>query len=123
MAGEPETEVLEDARKRAEALGAHALIVVETSSTYQPPAVIYEPWPPQFPWYYDRWYGYRYWFYPVYPYPYGIERTLPGGNVYVVRSIAIRFEEREPGDGARHARGAQQTLRRESHGTHAALLP
>lgn len=100
LPGEPETDVLEDARTRAQALGAHAVIVQETTSYYQPPIVVDDPWPPQLPWYYDRWYGYRYWFRPqFYPY-YPAERVLPGGLVYVIRSVAIRFEvEKTPSEG------------------------
>jgi len=97
LPGQPETEVLEDARKRAQALGAQAVLVQDTSSFYQPPVVFEEPWPARYPWYYDRWYGYRYLFHPP-PYPfYSAEHVLPGGLVYVVRSVAIRFEvEKEP---------------------------
>ncbi len=90
--GEPETAVLEDARERAARIGADAIIVQESSRVYQPPIVAYDPWPPYLPWYYGRCYGYPYWFCPspfVFgPYPY----TLPGGNAYTVRSIAIRFK-------------------------------
>lgn len=100
LPGEPKTDVLEDARTKAQALGAHAVIVQETTSYYQPPVVIDDPWPPQLPWYYDRWYGYRYLFRPqLYPY-YPAERVWPGGLVYVVRLVAIRFEgEKMPSDG------------------------
>ncbi len=93
LPGEPETEVLEDARERAKQIGAQAIIVYDTASQYQPPVVIEDPWPPQLPWYHDRWYGYRYWFHPS-PFAYApVDRVLPGGQVYVVRSIAIRFSE------------------------------
>lgn len=89
--GEPETEVLEDTRERAQKLGAHAIVVQETTRHYQPPVVVEDPWPPQWLWYYDRWYGYRYWFHPpAFPY-YPAARVFPGGQVYIVRSIAIRF--------------------------------
>ncbi|MCC6535704.1 MAG: hypothetical protein IT531_24395 [Burkholderiales bacterium] len=90
LAGEPETSVLEDARRRAGELGADAIIVVESSSVYQPPVIVYEPWPPYLPWYHDRWHGYRFWYYPP-PFPYGPEPQLPGGHVYTVRSIAIKY--------------------------------
>jgi hypothetical protein len=94
VAGEPETAVLEDARERAAKIGADAIIVQDSSSVYQPPVVVYDPWPAYMPWYYDRWYGYGYpfWFYPS---PFGFEaytHTLPGGNAYTVRSIAIKFK-------------------------------
>jgi hypothetical protein len=90
--GEPETAVLEDARERAAKIGADAIIVQDSSSVYQPPIVIYDPWPPYLPWYHDRWYGYPYWYYPS-PFAFGPQtHTLPGGHAYTVRSIAIRFK-------------------------------
>ena len=88
--GEPEPELLEDARKRAQEIGADAIIVVQSSSVYQPPVIIYDPWPPYLPWYHDRWRGYRYWYYPP-PFPYPEVTTFAGGNVYTVRSIAIKY--------------------------------
>ena len=96
VAGEPETAVLEDARERAAKIGADAIIVQESSSVYQPPVVMYDPWPAYMPWFYDRWYGYGYpfpyWYYPP-PFAFGpYMHTLPGGNAYTVRSIAIRFK-------------------------------
>lgn len=92
VAGEPETALLEDARTQAKKLGANAIIVLETTSTYQPPVVIYDPWPPLLPWYQDRWRGYRYGYFPP-PFPYAYEpRIWPGGNAYTVRALAIRFK-------------------------------
>ena len=91
LIGEPEPQLLEDARTKAAAIGADAIIVVETSSIYQPPVIAYEPWPPYLHWYHDRWRGYRYWYFPP-PYPYFPEpMSLPGGNVVTVRSIAIKY--------------------------------
>jgi hypothetical protein len=91
MIGEPEPTVIEDARKRAREIGADALIVVDSSSVYQPPVLVYDPWPPYLPWYQDRWHRYHFGLYPP-PYAYGLAPPpLPGGNVHTVRSIAIRF--------------------------------
>jgi hypothetical protein len=88
--GETEPSVLEDARERARVLGADALIVLDVDRNYQPPVVTYDPWPPFLPWYYDRWHG-RYWPYPS-PFLYGWDtHTFPGGTVYTVRSLAIRY--------------------------------
>ena len=95
--GEPETSVLEDARERARQLGADAIIVQESGAVYQPPVVMYDPWPPYLPWHHDRWYGYPYWHgYPSWHYPspfmFGPQtHALPGGYAYTVRSIAIKF--------------------------------
>ena len=91
LIGEPEPDLLEDARKRAAAIGADAIIVIETSSVDQPPVIVLDPWPPYLPWYQDRWRGYRYWNFPP-PYAYSLgPMTLPGGKTYTVRSIAIKY--------------------------------
>jgi hypothetical protein len=90
VAGEPETSVLEDARERARQLGADAIIVQESAAVFQPPVVMYDPWPPYLPWYQDRWYGYPWHFQS--PFMFGPQAyTLPGGYAYTVRSIAIKF--------------------------------
>jgi len=89
--GEPEPKVLEDARKRAQEIGADAIIVIDSSAVYQPPVIVNEPWPPYWPWYYDRWRGYGYGYFPP-PYWYALEpQVFPGGNAYTVRSIAIKY--------------------------------
>ena len=44
-AGQPETELLEDLREKARQIGADAIIVVDTSSVYHPPVIVYDPWP------------------------------------------------------------------------------
>jgi hypothetical protein len=91
LIGEPEPSVLEDARAKAAQIGADAIIVVETSSVHQPAVILHEPWPPYLPWYRDRWRGI---WYPhgLTPYPFWLEpMTLPGGNVYTVRSIAVKY--------------------------------
>jgi len=91
--GEAETVLLEDARVQAAKIGADAIIVLETTSTYQPPVIVHDPWPPLLPWYHDRWHGYRYWPVPPYYYPYMMEpMVFPGGNAYTVRTLAIRYK-------------------------------
>ncbi len=93
LIGQPEPEVFEDARERARELGADAIIIVESTGMYEPPVVIYDPWPPYYPWYHDRWRSYPFGYYPA-PYYYGPRgHVLPGGNVYLVRSLAIRFTQ------------------------------
>ena len=95
VVGEPEPQVLEDARERARELGADALIVLDVDRNYHPPVVTfdYTPWPPYLPWYVDRWYGYGYSHWPYSPYTaFGWQpRTIPGGHAYTVRSLAIRY--------------------------------
>jgi len=90
--GEPETALIEDAREKAKALGAHAIVTLETLTQYHPPITVWDPWPPPYPWYRDRWTGMRFW--PYGPgFPFGEERVLPGGNVLTLRAVAIRFED------------------------------
>lgn len=90
--GEPETALIEDAREKAKALGAHALVTLETLTHYQPPIAVWEPWPPGYPWYRDRFSRMHFW--PYGPgFPFGEERVLPGGNVLTLRSVAIRFQD------------------------------
>ena len=92
--GEPEPAVIEDARERARELGADALLILESTAMYEPPAVIYDPWPPYLPWYHDRWRAYPFGYYYPSPFYYGPQaHWLPGGNVYIVRSLAIRFAQ------------------------------
>ena len=91
--GEREPEVLEDARERARALGADALIVLDVDRTYHPPIITYDydPWP-YLTFYPGRWHGSRYWPYAP-PFLYGWEpRMIPGGHAYTVRSLAIRYQ-------------------------------
>jgi hypothetical protein len=94
MVGEPEPEVLADARERARELGADALIVLDVDRTYHPPVVTYDydPWPPYLPWYVDRWYGYGHWPYTPHAVFGWQPRAIPGGNAYTVRSLAIRWQ-------------------------------
>jgi hypothetical protein len=94
MIGEPEPAVFEDARERAREVGADAIIIVESVSMYEPPVVIYDPWPPYYPWYHDRSRSYPFGYYYPPPFHYGpLAHWVPGGNVYIVRSIAIRFTQ------------------------------
>lgn len=93
LPGEPETVLLEDARKRAAEIGADAIIVVESISIYKPPIVMYDPWPPYLPWYRDRWRSYPFGYYMVPPLHALDTLTFPGGHAYTVRSVAIRYGE------------------------------
>jgi hypothetical protein len=44
MAGGSESELLEAARKKAQALGADAVVRLEVTSVYRPPVRVYDPW-------------------------------------------------------------------------------
>lgn len=88
--GEPETALIEDLREKARRIGAHAVILEDTTVDRRPPVVLWDPWPPPPMWYPYRWYGRGFWHDP-YLFPYDQPRILPGGNAYTVRAIAIRY--------------------------------
>ena len=86
MVGGGESELLEDAREKARALGADAIIRLEVEKTLQPPVAIYDPpYSPFFPHY--SLYRYPY-FYPPY---YGGYRVIGGGTIYTLRALAIKY--------------------------------
>ena len=93
MPGGSEAELLEDARKKAQALGADAVVRLEVTSVYQPPIRVYDPW------YGDPFYS-RYLYpdrllfrYPYFygPYPYGDYHWIGGGNVQTLKAVAIKY--------------------------------
>lgn len=86
MLGGGESELLEDAREKARALGADAIVRLEVEKTLQPPVAIYDPpYSPFFP----RYSLYRYpYFYPPY---YGEYRLIGGGTIYTLRALAIKY--------------------------------
>ena len=91
MVGGGESELLEDAREKAQAVGADAIIRLEVEKTLQPPVAIYDPpYSPYFSHY--SLYGYPY-FYPPY---YGGYRVIGGGTIYTLKALAIKYGK-EPG--------------------------
>jgi hypothetical protein len=92
--GEVEAVLIEDARDKAKALGADAIITLETLSEWHPPVSVWDPWPLELPWYRDRWARQRFWYSygPPFPYMYPEYRVLPGGNTLTLRALAIRFK-------------------------------
>ncbi|MBI4192783.1 MAG: hypothetical protein HY525_19900 [Betaproteobacteria bacterium] len=93
MVGGSESELFEDARKKAQALGADAVVRLEVISVYQPPVRVYDPWF-GYP-FYPR---YRYPYRPFYmfpyaygPYPSSEYRWVGGGNVQTLKAVAIRY--------------------------------
>ena len=93
--GGSETELLEDARRKAQALGADAIVRLEVISTYQPPLQVYDPWYGK-PFYPRYRYGYAYWPpymgpYPHGPYAYSDYRWVGGGNWQMLKAVAIKY--------------------------------
>jgi hypothetical protein len=85
--GFSEPEMLLDAREKAKAIGADAIVKLETQTLYHPPVPIYDPWiDPFYAGYYRRW-G------PFAPYDsaFGPYRYVGGGYSYVLRSVAIKY--------------------------------
>lgn len=87
-AGTSEAELLNDARDKARALGADAIVKLETERLYHDPVPVYDPW-------YDPFYlgYYRYRPFPAYPGPWGPYRWVGGGYSYVLKAVAIRYTD------------------------------
>jgi hypothetical protein len=81
MPGGSEAELLEDARKKAQALGADAVVRLEVTSVYQPPIRVYL-YPDRLLFRYPYFYG---------PYPYGDYHWIGGGNVQTLKAVAIKY--------------------------------
>ncbi|HXZ96659.1 MAG TPA: hypothetical protein VEG37_06395 [Burkholderiales bacterium] len=93
MAGGSEAELLEVARGKAQSLGADAMVRLEVTSIYEPPApVFYSGYGGPFYW------GCGYPYGPFYrgpylygPYPPGSCGWTEGGNVQTLKAIAIKY--------------------------------
>jgi hypothetical protein len=93
--GTSEAEMLNDAREKAAAIGADAIVKLETDRQYHAPVAVYDPW-------YDPaafgYYGYRPW--SPYPYrwgsPYAPYQMVGGGYTYVLTAIAIKYSDAPP---------------------------
>ena len=86
MVGGDESELLEDAREKARALGADAIIRLEVEKTVQQPVAIYDPpYSPFFPQYSLFHYPH---FHPPY---YGGYRMIGGGTLYTLKALAIKY--------------------------------
>ena len=86
VAGGGEAELLEDAREKAQALGADAIIRLEVEKTIQPPITIYDP--PYSPFFYGPSFHRYPYFYPPY---YGEYRVIGGGTLYTLKALAIKY--------------------------------
>jgi hypothetical protein len=84
--GESEAELLNDARDKARALGADAVVKLETERVYHEPVTVYDPWYDPF-----YWGHYRYRPFPAFPHPWGPYRTIGGGYSYVLKTVAIKY--------------------------------
>ncbi len=95
-AGGSESELLEEGRKRARALGADALVRIEVTAVYQPPVRVYDPAYANA--YYPRYrYPYRSFYYPPYtysPFPYDGYRWVGGGDVQTLKAVAIKYTDK-----------------------------
>lgn len=84
--GGSEAEMLNDAREKAKALGADAIVKLETERIYHEPVAIYDPWFDPF-----YWGSYRHRPFPPFPHPWGPHRYVGGGYSYLLKSLAIRY--------------------------------
>ncbi len=86
--GQSEVEMLNDARDKAQQLGADAIVRTQTHTEYHPPYAVYDPW-------YDPWFwGYRYRpFSPFYPHPWSSYRVVGGYHTYVLQAVAIKYRD------------------------------
>ena len=96
--GGSESALFEDARKRARALGADALVRLEVTAIYYPPVPVYDPayanlFYPRYRYYPFRTFYSPYWYAP---YPYDGYRWIAGGDVQILKAMAIRYTDKAP---------------------------
>jgi hypothetical protein len=95
--GGSESALLEDARMRARAIGADAIVRLEVTAVYYPPVPVYDPPYAFYPRY--RYYPYRTFYSPPYwysPYPYDGYRWIGGGDVQTLKAMAIHYTDKAP---------------------------
>src|SRR6185369_211501 len=95
--GGSESALHEDARKRARAIGADAIVRLEVTAVYYPPWPVYDPAYAFYPRY--RYYPYRTFYSPPYwysPYPYDGYRWIGGGDVQTLKAMAIHYMDKAP---------------------------
>lgn len=85
--GGSEAEMLNDARAKAGALGADAIVRVETERHYHEPVVVYDPWHDPFYWGY-----YRHGPFPL-MHPWAPYRVIGGGFSYLLKAVAIKYSQ------------------------------
>ena len=84
--GGSEAEMLNHAREKAKALGADAIVKLETERVYHEPVPVYDPWFDPF-----YWGSYRHRPFPAFPHPWGPYRYVGGGFSYLLKAVAIRY--------------------------------
>jgi hypothetical protein len=84
--GTSEADMLNDAREKARALGADAVVKLETERVYHPPVAVYDPWYDPFYWGY-----YRPRFYPPLYHPWGAYQVVGGYYSYKTKAVAIKY--------------------------------
>jgi hypothetical protein len=89
--GFSEAELLNDAREKAGALGADAIVRTEIRRIDHPPVALYDPWYDPFYWGYSRYRPY-----PMFPQPWGPYRMVGGASEYVLKAVAIKYQESVP---------------------------
>jgi hypothetical protein len=95
--GTSEADMLNDAREKARALGADAIVRLETERIYNPPVAVYDPW--YDPFFYGH-YGWGRPWVPPYYHPWTSYRVVGGYYSYVLKALAIRYTARlAPGQG------------------------
>lgn len=99
--GGSEAQLLEEARNKAKALGADAIVRLSGNTLYEPPVAVYDPW--YDPFYYRMTYYQPFWWNPSY---YGEYRLIGGGYYYTLKALAIRFEHGPQSDDNDTKRGA-----------------
>ena len=86
--GASEVDLLNDAREKAKALGADAIVRTEIERIYHEPFPVYDPW------YDPLFYGYyRYRPFAPFPHPWASPYRFVGGGVsYTLKALAIKYQ-------------------------------
>jgi hypothetical protein len=86
--GVSEAELLNDAREKAKALGADAIVKTDLERIYVKAVPVYDPW------YDPLFFGYyRYRPFPPYPSPWTPYRLNADGYVYTLKAVAIKYRD------------------------------
>ena len=89
--GFSEAALLNDARDKARALGADAIVRIAIERVDYPPVAVYDPWFDPF-----YWGPYRHGRFPIFPQPWGPYRVVGGGSEYVLKAMAVKYVDAAP---------------------------